>query len=617
MFIVINGSDNPWMIALLLLAQVLVPLLQSSTDSEASTLVSIIIILVLFVSIVSISKLSRFLSNLYTMRGQFPAMGWWEYVREAYRRAIAAAATEGTSDTPSSADSENYDKVMRTIQIMPTEEFRSPADLAHASIAELKERLRRRGVDYVGCVERKDLLDLLVKYRGGPSNNDTCCICCEEYQSGDVLRLLRKCKHEFHLECLDRWAFTSVNSQRIPCCPLYGAVCGLTSAYVMMSFAVGLYSYGEGFLGSLGTGTYTNVDVPTELPTTKDLAIKDISAGWAHAGFITDDGTVYAYGRTHSFRDVIRSTNIQRIAPRLLSWMNNFTLTKGFDTMLPEPVKLPENVKAKKVVCSAALTLILTECGKLYAFGANMYGQCGTGVESTSVHEPELVQVADGAKVIDIAAGYQHALAVTEDGSVFSWGKGERGQLGFGTANVSAPQQIIALKGKNIAQVSAGFNHSSALTADGELFLWGKLLNPLGKEESNGDQIVPRVVRTSSSVRLLQCSHFHTSFITSDDKIWVVGRTPSARQEVDDNLVHVSSAMHTAPFQVANDGILAVDRVHKMGKGVDNTTFVTMDGDVFEWNFTFGLQRLQDTTKMSVKAIESGFRYRLLLGDSK
>jgi len=104
--------------------------------------------------------------------------------------------------------------------VMPTEEFKSPDELQEASIAELKQRLARRDVDFAGCVERRELVELLVKYRGGPSNNDTCCICCEEYQTGDVLRLLRKCKHEFHLECLDKWAFTSVNSPRAPSCPL-------------------------------------------------------------------------------------------------------------------------------------------------------------------------------------------------------------------------------------------------------------------------------------------------------------------------------------------------------------------------------------------------------------
>lgn len=109
---------------------------------------------------------------------------------------------------------------MRTIQSMPMEEFKSPDDLRKTSIHDLKERLKRREVNYSSCVERNELVSLLASFRGGPSNNDTCAICCEEYITGDILRLLRRCKHEFHLECLDKWAFTSVNADRKPACPL-------------------------------------------------------------------------------------------------------------------------------------------------------------------------------------------------------------------------------------------------------------------------------------------------------------------------------------------------------------------------------------------------------------
>lgn len=178
---------------------------------------------------------------------------------------------------------------------------------------------------------------------------------------------------------------------------------------------------------------------------------------------MTDEGEAFVFGRTHSFRDVIRATNIQRVAPALVGVLNRFTLARGVDTLLPAMLELPQGERAAKIVCSAALTLLLTESGRLFALGANSYGQCGVGKESVSVQLPEPVSL-DGGRVVDITAGFQHGLAVTESGSVFSWGKGERGQLGYGNANVSAPQEIIALKGTRITQVSAGFNHSSALS---------------------------------------------------------------------------------------------------------------------------------------------------------
>ncbi|KAJ0409182.1 hypothetical protein ATCC90586_010263 [Pythium insidiosum] len=378
-----------------------------------------------------------------------------------------------------------------------------------------------------------------------------------------------------------------------------------------------VYSYGKGFLGSLGTGSYDDVVAPTPLPSMEPLAIEQLSVGWAHAGFVTADGAAYYWGRTHSFRDVIRATNMNRLAPWLLTALNSITRRSEIDMLTPTRIVLPEGERVKKMVCSTALTLLLTESGKLFATGANGYGQCGTGVESVSVAVPEAVNVGGGETVVDIAGGYQHGLAVTAEGNVYAWGKGERGQLGFGSANVSSPQEVIALRNRKVVAVDAGFNHSTALTADGELFLWGKLLNPKGKEEGMGDQVTPRIVKTREPVRLAACSHFHTTFITGDERVWIIGRTPSGRKEMDDRLVQVASEMHTTPFHATNTDALDISSVTKLGKGIDNTFFVTKEGQAFEWTFTGGIQRLAELQKLRVSALEGGFRYRVVLGEQR
>uniref|UniRef100_A0AAV1VKT4 Uncharacterized protein n=1 Tax=Peronospora matthiolae TaxID=2874970 RepID=A0AAV1VKT4_9STRA len=374
-----------------------------------------------------------------------------------------------------------------------------------------------------------------------------------------------------------------------------------------------LHSYGDGFLGALGTGSYENVLTPTPLPTTTDLSVKEISVGWAHAGFVTHAGDAYVFGRTHSFRDVIRTTNMQRVLPKLVGWMNSFTYARRVDTLEPMLLDLPEGERVKTIVCSTALTFLLTESGKLFTLGANGYGQCGIGEESVSVQLPTHVNI-DGDEIVDIAAGYQHGLAVTKAGTVFTWGKGERGQLGYGTGNTDAPQELIALKGKKIVKVGAGFSHSCALGEDGELYMWGKLLNPEGKAVSNGDQVVPRLVKTSDDVRLFKCSQFHTTFITADDKIWLAGRTPSGRQRSND-LAHVTSQMHTTPIQITNDDVVFAKDIVKIGKGVDKSSFVTADGRAYEWNFESGIHKMEELGGLQVMSLESGFHYRLLLAN--
>ena len=51
------------------------------------------------------------------------------------------------------------------------------------------------------------------------SCSQSCPVCCEDYKQGDVLRELR-CRHTFHLECIDRWCLASADRSNMPACPM-------------------------------------------------------------------------------------------------------------------------------------------------------------------------------------------------------------------------------------------------------------------------------------------------------------------------------------------------------------------------------------------------------------
>ncbi|KAF0718852.1 Aste57867_1450 [Aphanomyces stellatus] len=130
-------------------------------------------------------------------------------------RGSGAAAAQAANEPMNQENNEQYSKMLKTISRLPTEDFKVPAA---CSIHEVKERLARRGIPHAKCIEKEELVRLLHDFRGGPTAS--CCICCEDYTDGDVLRILSKCKHDFHLECLDKWALTLANSTRTPSCPL-------------------------------------------------------------------------------------------------------------------------------------------------------------------------------------------------------------------------------------------------------------------------------------------------------------------------------------------------------------------------------------------------------------
>ncbi len=112
-----------------------------------------------------------------------------------------------------------------------------------------------------------------------------------------------------------------------------------------------------------------------------------------------------------------------------------------------------------------SLALITTSCGtpgtSVYAWGSDIHGQLGTGLEANSP-KPVRVKGLDG--VISVAAGHDHSLALKSDGTVWAWGSNEHGQLGNGTfTNSDIPVAVIGLN--NVTSISASYQRSMALTS--------------------------------------------------------------------------------------------------------------------------------------------------------
>ena len=79
--------------------------------------------------------------------------------------------------------------------------------------------------------------------------------------------------------------------------------------------------------------------------------------------------------------------------------------------------------------------------------------------------------------IVGVAGGSAHSYALTSEGLVYAWGHNSYGELGNnGTASSPVPVMVYtngALSGKKITAIASGENHALALSADGLLFTWG------------------------------------------------------------------------------------------------------------------------------------------------
>jgi len=105
----------------------------------------------------------------------------------------------------------------------------------------------------------------------------------------------------------------------------------------------------------------------------------------------------------------------------------------------------------------------------IWTFGRNRVGQLGSVPPNTSIPWP----MHEARHWVAVSAGGEHTLALTDQGDVYAWGTNVDGELGNGTTTDSMlPVQVTGLTG--ITLIAAGGSHSLAYRgSDGALFGWG------------------------------------------------------------------------------------------------------------------------------------------------
>jgi alpha-tubulin suppressor-like RCC1 family protein len=183
------------------------------------------------------------------------------------------------------------------------------------------------------------------------------------------------------------------------------------------------------------------------------------------------------------------------------------------------------NVRIKQVACGEEHAAFIALSGSLYCMGSNAAGRLGIGDLNltTQCSSPCLVEGLSRYKCVDVSCGWGHTVAVTEDGSVFSWGVGDYGALGTGTTDSHwVPTQVRVPKVAR--QVSCGSRHTALLVGHTslELFTWGAgEAGQLGTGHRERE-LFPVSVRTEA-LKQVACGVFHTLLLTEGGSVFAMG----------------------------------------------------------------------------------------------
>ena len=142
-------------------------------------------------------------------------------------------------------------------------------------------------------------------------------------------------------------------------------------------------------------------------------------------------------------------------------------------------------------------TLVLTQDGKVFGFGNAINGELGHGNPCKyKQYIPYKAWSLDDENIVQVAAGAHHSVVLTACGEVFTFGSGCKGKLGHGCINSEySPRKVHALVGKNIIQVAAGSGHTVVLADNGDVFAFGNVpgnsqTTPYKVESLSGERVV-------------------------------------------------------------------------------------------------------------------------------
>ena len=83
--------------------------------------------------------------------------------------------------------------------------------------------------------------------------------------------------------------------------------------------------------------------------------------------------------------------------------------------------------------------------------------------------------VAAGCSLRELRPKPRQRSGEMEGLAVFTFGRGEDGQLGLGdTCDSDEPKFVDALRGVGVRQIACGSGHTVVLTTDGEVYTWGE-----------------------------------------------------------------------------------------------------------------------------------------------
>ncbi|WP_176444885.1 RCC1 domain-containing protein [Paenibacillus herberti] len=217
-------------------------------------------------------------------------------------------------------------------------------------------------------------------------------------------------------------------------------------------------------------------------------------------------------------------------------------------------------------------SVALKKDGTVWSWGRNNVGQLGDGL-SIDRFEPSKINGLEN--IIALSGKVDHTLAVTKEGQVWAWGYNPDGRIDGRDEVHPTPVLIQGLD--DIVSVSAGGSFSLALDKHGTVWSWGSnLYGQLGNGNGNGngeDNPLPRKIISIHDIVQIEAGGDFALALSKDGTVWAWGRNSF------NQLGNGSDKDETKPIKVPNLKVI------KVSAGDNHSIALAKDGLVWSWGY--------------------------------
>ncbi|XP_053547813.1 probable E3 ubiquitin-protein ligase HERC4 [Bombina bombina] len=235
------------------------------------------------------------------------------------------------------------------------------------------------------------------------------------------------------------------------------------------------------------------------------------------------------------------------------------------------------NKNVRDVGCGRRHTVFVLDDGTVYTCGCSDLGQLGHDKGRT---KPVQVGALDAQNIVAVSCGDSHTLALNDKGQVYSWGLAADGQIGVSGVEefIRVPRNIKSLSEIQIVQVACGYHHSLALSKVSEVYAWGQnRYGQLGLGYDLKKESSPKQIKSLSGIPFLQIAAggAHSFALTLSGAIFGWGRNKFGQLGLNDEADRYVPALLKS---------LRSQKIVYISCGEDHTAALTKEGGVF----TFG-----------------------------